>query len=192
MKLNKKYTLCAVFIFFTVIVAFNVSAAGWPWQDHARPFDFEFGNHFDTHQQSRVAGNDKLVGFFYIVFTGYDEEEDLPVAEHSDNDPDSTAGWVLDGVPVEGAILIERIPREHPIWCLDPEDIPRQPGYTHFHGFGDIASIGGSNDGYLLKLTAIDSFVFVHGDDEFVITPGIDYASHYNIEIDRNDDDCGL
>ena len=53
MKFPKTYRLCTIFILFTVILSFNVYASSYPWRDHRRPFDFEFSNHFDTHQQSQ-------------------------------------------------------------------------------------------------------------------------------------------
>lgn len=188
MKFNKTYRLCTVLIFFTVIVAFNVYAAGLLWDDHGEPFDFYFNDpSFDAHQQSKVTGGkDKLVGFFYIEYT---DDEVPPTAIHGTE----TVGWVLDGVPVEGAVLIENELMEHPVWCLDPEDIPRSQGYTHFHWVAPPEApirrsdldVGETLDGYLLKLTAIDSFYFDHTGG-FFITPGIDYDSHYNIVIDED------
>ena len=113
----------------------------------------------------------------------------LPDAKHGTE----TAGWVLDGFPVEGAVLIEHNPDEHPLWCLDPEDIPRSKGYTHFHWKGAVTLVPGEPyDGYLLKLTAIDSFYFEHGSSSTAVTPGIDYISHENIEIDEDNNDCGV
>ena len=71
-----------------VVVLLGVTAAiaaqAYPWSDHAAPFDFEFGNHIDGHQQS-LAKNDMLQGFFYIQFDGStDEASGLPVAKHGD------------------------------------------------------------------------------------------------------------
>ena len=188
MKFHKTYRLCTVLIFFTVIVAFNVYAAGLPWDDHGKPFDFEFGNHFDTHQQSKVnGGKAKLVGSFYIRYVG-GNTGGLLNAQHGTE----TVGWVLDGLPAYEAKVID-VSGLHPVWCLDPDDIPRSPGYTHFHWTGEpefssALGVGDVKDGYLLKLTAIDSFFFEHGD--FPITPGIDYDSHYNIVIDEGGDGC--
>ena len=186
MKFHKTYRLCTVLIFFTAIVAVNVYAAGRSWDNHSDPFDFIFGDDsFDSHQQSKVkGGKDKLVGFFYITFGDYNEEVGLQEARHGTE----TVGWGLKGVPVKDAVLIENTPGEHPVWCLDPEDIPQPQGYTHFHWTGDIERsdlvLGDGYDGYLLKLTAIDSFYFLHGSSSTAVTPGIDYISHENIEID--------
>ena len=192
MKFHKTYRLCTVLILFTVIVAFNVYAAGPPWDEHADPFGFLFGNHFDTHQQSKVnGGKDKLVGFLYIEYTDGTEgaEYGLSDAVHGTD----TVGWVLDGHPVEEAVLIEHTSGEHPVWCLDPEDIPRSKGYTHFHWEGPGPLMPGETyNGYLLKSTAIDSFYFSHGSSSTIVIPGIDYISHENIEIDESGDNCGL
>ena len=188
MKFHKTYRLPTALTFFAVIVAFNVYAGGHPWDDHNHPFNFIFGNHFDTHQQSKVnGGKDKLVGFFYIRYVG-GSTDGLSNAQHGTE----TVGWVLDGLPAYEAEVIDTSGL-HPVWCLDPEDIPRPPGYTHFHWIGDPESgsdleVEDVKDGYLLKLTAIDSFFFEHGD--FPITPGIDYVSHNNIVIDENGDGC--
>lgn len=187
MKIHKKYRSGTVLIFLAVIFGANVYAAGLPWDNHGDPFDFEFGNHFDDHQQSKVnGGKNKLTGFLYIEFTG-GTADGLPDAKHGTE----TVGWVLDGLPVKGAVLLEHDPGEHPLWCLDPEDLPRSKGYTHFHWTGDDGlDDGKSYEGYLLKLTAIDSFNFEHGSSSTAVTPGIDYISHENIEIDLDDNDC--
>ena len=99
MKLRSTYRLFTVLILFTVVVAFNVNAAGLPWDEHGEPFSFLFGNHFDDHQQSKVNGSkDKLMGFLYIRYTDGTEgaEYGLPDAEHGTD----TVGWVLDGLPL--------------------------------------------------------------------------------------------
>ena len=189
MKLRSTYRLFTVLILFTVVVAFNVNAAGLPWDEHGEPFSFLFGNHFDDHQQSKVNdGKSKLTGFLYIEFTE-GTTDGLPNAKHGTE----TVGWVLDGLPVKGAVLIEHDPGEHPLWCIEPKDLPRSKGYTHFHWEGP-ANFKEKKvyDGYLLKLTAIDSFYFEHGSSSSAVTPGIDYFSHDNIEIDENNDNCGI
>lgn len=40
---------------------------------------------------------------------------------------------------------------------------------------------GMTYDGYFLELTAKNTFVFRHGDEEILVTPGIDLATHLNI-----------
>ena len=36
-------------------------------------------------------------------------------------------------------------------------------------------------EGYFLELTAKDTFVFKHGDEEILVTPGLDLATHLNL-----------
>jgi hypothetical protein len=38
-----------------------------------------------------------------------------------------------------------------------------------------------SYEGYFLELTAKDTFVFKHGNEEILVTPGLDLATHLNI-----------
>ena len=168
------------------------SAQGYPWRDHARPFDFLFGNHIDTHQQSKIVGQDKLVGFLYIRFTGEYTPDGYPIAKHADcaNVPgECTVGWILKGIPVEATYLGHEH-GQHPQWELDDDDIPRRPGYTHFHWLNESAHadglvVGEEYDGYLLKLTARDTFFFEHHGG-FLVTPGIDEATHANIVLDSD------
>ena len=45
-------------------------AAGYPWKNHAGPYDFLFENDIDTHQQTRRTSSGDLFGFFYVKFSG--------------------------------------------------------------------------------------------------------------------------
>ena len=79
-----RYTL----IYTLAILIFN------PWSFtaladdfHAEPYDFLFGNHIDTHQETKLKLKDgqpnSLKGFLYIIFTGEtDSASSLPVARH--------------------------------------------------------------------------------------------------------------
>jgi hypothetical protein len=64
---------------------------GDDWQ--SAPYDFQFGNHIDTHTQLRLVAPqgkpNKLIGSFYIIFTddqgvslGTDPHSGLPIARH--------------------------------------------------------------------------------------------------------------
>jgi hypothetical protein len=90
---------------------------------------------------------------------------------------------MLEGV-LERAKLLENNSGQHSTWCVDPKDITLEPSFTHFHWAGpeerNELIIGAIYDGYLLKLTAIDSFSFIHG-GRFPITPGTDFISHDNV-----------
>lgn len=180
MKYQIKYHLYAVTLFVVVLFSCNVFAAGYPWSNHAHPYDFEFGNSFDSHQQSKISG-DRLEGFFYITYTGF-YVGDLPEATHGTE----TLGWILNGIQAQ-ATLIANPAGQHPTWCLDSLDIPQSQGFTHFHWVGPVEHeyliVGDSYSGYLLKLTAIDSFFLSHAGG-FEVLPGIDYYSHDNIVTD--------
>lgn len=173
-------------------------AEGYGWRDHAAPWNFLFGNHIDTHQQSQIVGQGKLKGFFYIRFTGDVTAEGVPIAKHADCnkvDEDCTVGWILDGIPVRATYLGHEM-GSHPTWYVDPALLPPQPGYSHFHWLGKPEHPGGSHegmsdhtgglqegqtyDGYLLKLTARDTFFFEHHGG-FLVTPGIDEWTHANV-----------
>ncbi len=183
----KKVILVLSVITMFFLVTGIALAASYPWRAHASPYDFLFGNHIDTHQQSMVIGGGKLVGFFYIRFTGGQSVEGSPIAMHADctQVPDEcTVGWKLHGVPIR-ATLVEHQPHQHPTWCVDPADLPPQPGFSHFHWLGppDRAkglTIGQTYDGLLLKLTAVQRFFFEHHGG-FEVTPGIDTVTHANV-----------
>ncbi len=185
-------------LFFTI-----AQADGYKWRDHAPPFDFLFENHIDTHQQSTIVGKrggrddgsseeeGQLQGFFYIRYTG-EVNQGYPEARHGDCNAtlDCTVGWILHGIPTS-AKLLDNTSGQHPVWCVDAEDLPRQPGYTHFHWLDAAEHAGGLMvgdvyNGYLLKLTARDAFFFDHHGG-FFVDPGIDYQTHQNVVVCGSD-----
>lgn len=184
-----------VLLLGVVIAMFAVTSAGatqaYPWSDHAAPFDLEFGNHIDDHQQS-LAKDGMLQGFFYITFTGAtDEASGLPIAEHGDcsaTEMDCEVGWLWQGVTWSAEYCGEPA-GAHPTWEIKGADEYLKRGYSHFHWLNashhaEGLEVGGVYDGYLLRLTAIDSFFFDHHRG-FAITPGVERASHANLV-----DDC--
>lgn len=187
----KKLIIPVVLLLSLAMAAVAYAATSYPWNDHAAPYDYLFGNHIDTHQQSQENIDDgKLGGFFYIKFTGK-YEDGVPVATHADcgkEAVDCTVGWKLKGVYVEDVMLDENSGHGHPIWCVDPDDIPRAPGFSHFHWEDEPEHAGQleegkSYNGYLLKLTAREQFFFKHHGG-FLVTPGIDTETHANINTD--------
>ncbi len=174
----------------------------YDWNFHQAPYDFLFGNPFDTHQQTKEEGNRQLNGFFYITIRG--EEDGIPVADHGncDNDPEGcTVGWMLHGIKMEAELLQKGM--GHPQWYISPEKLPAQPGFTHFHwikkidggesghasgasqeetsgGHNGGLEVGATYEGYLLKLTARETFYFEHH-GRFLVRPGIDYETHANV-----------
>jgi len=176
---HKLYTLLAVLL----ILVLGVSAVqadetdvetefeleeDYPWSYHAEPMEFKFGNMIDSHQQSHLDSNGVLHGFIYIYDTGEDTVEGYPVAEkaHCPTGP-CMVGWVIKGVKIR-AILVNKSPR---VWQINPADIPKEPGYSHFHWIGDPHSPGGPDglkveteyEGYLLKRVAKTSFFWLGG-----------------------------
>lgn len=176
-------------LFLMVTLAGSVMALGPNWNDHAAPFNFVFDNHIDTHQQSRLVRNQQLRGYLYIHYTG-GEVEGVPTAHHGNCEtmPEGCeVGWVLKGVPAR-ARLLAKPEGDHPQWCLNSRAFPREAGYSHFHWLGAPEHagelvVGEKYEGYLLKLTAVDAFFFEHHGG-FLITPGVDLESHYNVATD--------
>jgi hypothetical protein len=183
--MKKIITAIALLALFILGTGFK-PAEGYGWNNHAHPFDFKFENHIDVHQQS-LTEDGVLVGFLYIRFTGDDTEDGYPIAKHADcaKVPDEcTVGWVINGIPVSAKYKGHE-KGQHPQWELDSNDLPSQPGYTHFHWLNtsehaDGLTVGETYEGYLLKLTARDTFFFEHHGG-FLVTPGIDEVTHANI-----------
>lgn len=177
----------AVLLAFTV-VSVSAGSISYPWENHAAPFSFMFGNHIDVHQQSMIRRG-LLKGFLYIRFTGQTTADAIPVAEHANcgmMPEDCSVGWTFYGVPVEATLLAHEA-SQHPTWCVDPADVP-DPDFSHFHWLGapehpDMLIAGQSYPGYLLKLRAVDTFFFMHHGG-FLLTPGVDALSHANIVTD--------
>ena len=168
----------------------DVQAGGYPWKDHARPYDFLFGNSIDTHQQSRVQANGELFGFLYVTFTG-EEIDGIAVAEHCSDTTlpgDCEVGWIIRGKPLNGDAAPTFVYQglDHPIWLVaSRNDIPQPGAYSHFHWTGDTAEAAlvpeTRYDGYILQLEAVDQFYFRHFGENLLVMPGIDIASHVNI-----------
>jgi hypothetical protein len=169
-------------------------AQGYPWRDHAPPYDFRFGNDIDTHQQSRETQDGGLAGFLYVHYTGETTAEGLPLAHHADCATMPCAvGWTIDARPM-GATFLYHVEGDHPVWLVDRADIPQPGAYAHFHWLGGGSPAAGDTlAGYVLQLRAIASFCFVHhhdgnggdgscrGHGGVAVAPGIDIATHLNI-----------
>jgi hypothetical protein len=178
--------------FFLLALVINpvMAAVSADWNDHAAPFDFLFGNHIDTHQQSRLVRGEKLFGYYYVRYTGELTESGTAIAHHANCSqmPDECIpGWTLQGLPFQ-ATLLEHGQDQHPQWCVDLGDIPASAGFSHFHWLGQPEHAGGlvvgqTYDGYLLKLTALETFFFEHHGG-FLVTPGVDDETHANIVTD--------
>ena len=76
----KRLMLVLTILLSCMLNAGSAMAAGYPWKNHAAPYNFLFGNDIDTHQQTRLEKSGSLSGFFYIKFTGIDTSDGYPVA----------------------------------------------------------------------------------------------------------------
>lgn len=138
--------------------------SSYPWQSHRAPFDFQFGNMIDTHQQSKLK-KEKLQGFIYIHYTGEYTEDGIPIARKADcYNEECSVGWVIKGIPYTGT-LVNKGPR---IWQIEPDGLPKELGYTHFHWEGGPQkphglTVGNSYNGYLLKRVAVTTFYWLGG-----------------------------
>ena len=171
----------------------------YPWRNHAAPFAFLFGNEIDTHQQTRLAREGKLFGFFYVHFTGVVTKDGYGVAAHVDCNtvPDCTVGWTMDGQRVNATFLYHAM-SDHPVYLVERPDIPQPGAHAHFHWLGAAPSLGQVVSGYLLQLTAVDRFCFIHHGAESAspgktcrdnggvnVDFGTDIATHMNIVASR-------
>jgi hypothetical protein len=170
-------TLCV-----SLALSASATAGGFTWRHHAPPFDFLFGNHIDTHQQTKLENDGSLKGTFYVVQLDEDgdglpdtTEAGDPILRHC-TDPEHyatcQAGWVLTAVPcipeVNGCsamFLYHR--RDHPVWLIGPRERERegetflggsrdqipQPGYaSHFHWL----TVGVEEDGSLFPSSVLE------------------------------------
>jgi hypothetical protein len=192
--MNKRILICS-FLVLSLLGIGSAGAAGYPWKNHAAPYDFLFGNDIDTHQQTRLTESGELFGFFYIKFTGVSTSDGYPVAGHVDCNamPGCSVGWILNGNP-HTATLLYHVEPDHPVFLVNRADIPEPGAYAHFHWLGEHPGPGESKDGYLLQLTAVDSFCFIHhmadsatssntcrDNGGIAVNPGTDIATHLNI-----------
>ena len=197
-----KLSALLVAMVLSLVTSAAVAADMYPWRNHAAPFNFKFNNEIDSHQQTRKARDDSLFGFFYVWFTGVVTRDKYQVATHVDcNNPsfDCTVGWTLNGKPAQGTFLYQVEP-DHPVFLVARADIPQPGAYAHFHWLEQLQLVYNNQrvSGYLLQLTAVDRFCFIHHGAEGAtpertcrdngginVDPGIDIATHLNIVTSR-------
>lgn len=144
----KKLSIFLIFFIGFSLIFIDSTRQAYAFNDP--PFDFLFGNHIDTHQETRLKNNGELDGFFYIIFTGdIDDASGLPIARHprgaSHNevcyidDIDCVAGWHISGIQGEAKFLYHTgvNGNDHPVWIVNRVDIPQPGSYTHFHWITD-------------------------------------------------------
>ncbi len=197
----KKLTLIAASLCLSLLAAIPAGAADlYPWNNHAEPYDFLFGNDIDTHQQTQQLQDGSLSGFFYIGFTGVVTKDGYRVATHVDCNTTAscTVGWTLRGQPRTAAFLYQ-VDNDLPVFLVNRLDIPEPGAYAHFHWLdyaGTLPPVDLSVPGYLLQLSAVDTFCFFHDPVEaenarksktcrnnggIAVNVGIDIATHLNI-----------
>lgn len=197
----KKLTpMSAALALFLVVAAAASASDQYPWNDHAAPYTFLFNNDIDTHQQTQQLPDGSLSGFFYVSFTGVVTRDGYRVATHVDctTTTSCTVGWTLSGQPRMAAFLYQ-VGNDHPVFLMNRLDIPEPGAFAHFHWLdysGSLPPVDLNVPGYLLQLSAVDSFCFIHdvaGADTarkgktcrdnggIAVNPGIDIATHLNI-----------
>lgn len=151
------------------------------WQ--APPYDFQFGNHMDTHVQLELKTNKgmpkKLRGALYIYFTGeIDEASGLPVARHPRGGMHGEVcgvspitclvGWDIKGKPGAAKFLYHAGVNhmDHPVWMVNRAEeasapaagmvIPQPGSFSHFHWLsaGSTDPRAGDVPGFCDKMSA--------------------------------------
>ena len=183
------------------LVSLPVHADGRTFRAHARPFTFLFGNHLDSHQETRRAPDGSLAGFLYVTRTGEVTPEGYPVVRHCgpETPPRAcVAGWILRARPGAAVFLYQAM--DHPVWLTPRSDIPQPGAFAHFHWITSQSTDprpvtdprceaempselvpGAACPGYFIELFAIDRFAFEHEGQRILVDPGIDIATHLNI-----------
>jgi hypothetical protein len=197
--MNTTLRLLASLAIYVIATGTAIATDLYPWRNHAAPFGFLFGNEIDTHQQTRLTRDRKLFGFFYVHFTGVVTKDRYGVATHVDCNtvPDCTVGWTLNGQQVNATFFYHAMP-DHPVYLVARPDIPQPGAHAHFHWLGSAPSLGQVVSGYLLQLTAVDRFCFIHHGAESAspdktcrdnggvnVDLGLDIATHVNIVTSR-------
>lgn len=121
-----------------LLTAFLMTAAeasGFRWKDHAFPYTFLFGNHIDTHQETRLQKDGSLRGFFYVVHLDQDgdglldtADDGTPIKRHCtkpEHYPTCEIGWEIQAVPcieeVNGCTAMFLYHKDdHPVWLIGP------------------------------------------------------------------------
>ena len=174
----------------------------YPWNNHASPLTFRFGNEIDMHQQSRATSGGNLAGFLYVQFTGTTTSDGYRVATHGDcTSTRCTVGWTFNGKALDAKLLAEPM-HDHPLFFIERSALPEPGAFSHFHWSGELPAVGGSTSGYVLQLVAVDRFCFLHHDASSAVGTkscrdnggvkidlGVDVASHLNVvPVDLNAD----
>jgi hypothetical protein len=195
MQTSSRLLLCVAALGLSATTA-TQAAEMYPWRSHQAPFGYMFGNEIDGHQQTRLGRDGSLDGYLYIHHTGVVTKDNYPVATHVDcgTVSDCTVGWKIDGKP-SSAKLVRQPLHDHPVFLMARPDIPQPGAYAHFHWTGMTMPMPYlSVRGYVLQLTAVNRFCFIHHSAEAAMSAascrdnggvevdrGLDIATHLNI-----------
>jgi len=183
--MNIKWIALLIALSGLVFVA-TAQAEGLPWKNHQPPFDFFFGNHIDTHQQTMELPSGELLGYLYIEYTGTTTDEGIPIARHTDCNSDTAqcvVGWQWRGIQGDATFVYHEV-GDHPLWLVSRDQIVQPGAFSHFHWLGDPELVPYREmpyPGYFIELKAVDTFAFEHGGDLIIVHPGIDIATHLNL-----------
>lgn len=187
-----------------LLLAFSTApaqASGFRWHDHAAPYTFLFGNHIDTHQETRLKRDGSLDGFFYVVHLDQDgdglldtAEDGTPIKRHCtrpEHYPDCEVGWHIRAVPcieeINGCTAMFLYHQhDHPVWLIGPylrtqdgetflsgsrAPIPQPGSPSHYHWLTD----GTDHDGSFLPSSLADI--------EFLFDVQIDVPEECNVAM---------
>jgi hypothetical protein len=194
------------FLFALALAAPVAAEPGPAWKSHEKPWLFLFGNHLDTHQQSKLKKDGGLEGYLYVRHTGAVSDDGYRVATHVDCDAvgdgkkdGCVAGWKFEGRP-GAAHFLYHAPMDHPFWHVPRSGIPQPGAHGHFHWTGTPPTAEALPDGkpddyawqgFFLQLEALDTFCFVHhahaaggtcsAQGGVIVTKGLDLATHLNL-----------
>jgi len=174
-----------------------IAAEPYPWGQRDPAFSFNFGNGIDSHQISQLRRDGSLSGFLYVYFTSVVTQDGYPVATHVDCNamPGCSVGWKLDGLSAQATLLQhDESMHDHPMFAVPRSDIPQPGSHVHFHWLGPMPGHHETGPGYLLQLTAMNRFCFIHhmadkassasscvDNGGIKVDRGIDTATHLNI-----------
>ena len=161
-------------------------ASGFRWKDHAHPYSFLFGNHIDTHQETRLEKDGALRGFFYVVHLDQDGDglldttaDGTPIKRHCtkpEHYPTCEVGWHIRAVPcikeVNGCTAMYLYHKDdHPVWLIGPRKrtkdgvdflggtralIPQPGSPSHVHWLTEGLDLDDPPDGNIDRPSSLD------------------------------------
>jgi hypothetical protein len=153
----KRLVVIVVILTVSLLLAGAASDEDRYWNEHGEPFSFLFGNHIDTHQETRLyergSKSGELKGWLYVFDSG-EKVGDTPVLKHCTGpnhyEAGCVAGWQIEAKPCIEEVNACRAMflyhfHDHPVWLLGAhvdkqgalrgsrQDIVQPGSFTHFH-----------------------------------------------------------